>query len=172
MPVGVENVSEDGLSLVAAAIRLAVLVGCFAAGWWTSVHFECDCSMSGLNPWNYWAMLRAIGDSPWAGADLQSMVRDSKRELLAVTALSAGTAVAYTVGGPAAAMQACLCLLKVQGACPAGAQQHVQAPRCTNRKWRRALEGELARRVALQQRAGIANGGSMLVPLNEPLVVD
>ena len=172
MSVGGENVSEDGLSLVAAAIRLAVLVGCFAAGWWTSVHFECDCSMSGLNPWNYWAMLRAIGDSPWAGADLRAMVRDSKRELLAVTALSAGTAVAYAVGGPAAAMQACLCLLKMQGSCPAGAQQQVQAPRCTNRKWRRALEGELAHRVALQQRAGIADGGSMLVPLNEPLEVD
>ena len=116
--------------------------------------------------------MRAVGDSPWAGADLQAMVRGSKKELLAVAALSAGTAMAYAAGGPAAAMQACLCLLKVQGACPGGAQQQVQHPRCTNRKWRKALEGELARRVALQQRAGIANCGTMLVPLNEPLEVD
>ena len=117
-------------------------------------------------------MLRAIGDSPWSGSDLQAMVRDSKRELLAVSALSVGMAAAYAVGGPAVAMQAGLCLLKVQAACPAGTQQHTQPPRSTNRKLRRALEGELARRLALQQQAGIVNSSSMLVPLQQPLAVD
>ena len=172
VPVGLENFSEEGLSLAAVALRLVVLAGCCAAGWWTGVHFECDCSLSGLNPWSYWAMLRAIGDSPWAGADLQAMVRDSKREVLAVAALSLGTAAAYAVGGPAAAMQAGLCLLKVQSACPAGASANTQLPRGPNRKWRRALEGELARRLALQQQAGFASNSTMLVPLQEPLEVD
>ena len=67
--------------------------------------------------------VREFGDSPWSGSDLQAMVRDSKKEVLAVTALSVGTAAAFAWGGPVAAVQAGLCLLKVQTACPAGAPQ-------------------------------------------------